>query len=217
MAIHVRRLAPEPGDIDSAVELLAEAFEKDPVMAPCLGGEMHLSANLWRGFIRAGMAGGEVYVAGLDSETSVDGIAIWFPPGSEFLGTEEQQDVWQEMFGKYLNADAKLFWEQNYEATCNDVLDRVLAKDKHHSMWHLQILGTRVSAQRRGIARALIEHMTERSKDEGMRLETFTELNITIYHHLQFVSEGGSATLTSPHGEVTIWGMFKWPSKGKAA
>ncbi|EJD50830.1 hypothetical protein AURDEDRAFT_150014 [Auricularia subglabra TFB-10046 SS5] len=218
MTIHVRKLAPGPssaGDIETAAQLLVDSFANDPIMPPCLGGEMHLSIDLWRGFIRAGMVGGEVYLAGLDSETNTDGVAIWFPAGTEFLGTEEQQGVWNEMFGKYLNADARRFWELNYETTCNVVLDRVLPKDKHHSMWHLQILGTRVAAQRRGVARALIDHVSELATNESMRLETFTELNVKIYEKLGFVSEGGSATLTSPQGDVTIWGMFRWPRTGK--
>lgn len=59
----------------------------DPIMSPCVGGELHLSTNLWRAFIKAGLLGGEVYVAGVDSDVRVDGVAVWFAPGKEFLGT----------------------------------------------------------------------------------------------------------------------------------
>lgn len=51
----------------------------------------------------------------------------------------------------------------------------------------------------------------------GMRLETFTELNVKIYEHLGFVSEGGTATVSAPQNDVTIWAMFKWPSSRNAS
>ncbi|KZV83802.1 hypothetical protein EXIGLDRAFT_842664 [Exidia glandulosa HHB12029] len=223
MPIHVRRLAPEPAstsDVEEAATWLVDAFKDDPVMPASTGGELHLSVNLWRGFIRAGLVGGEVYVAGVDSEDRVDGVAVWFAPGhgNGFLETDEQLAVWQESFAQYLNEDARKFWEEDFEAVCGVIIDNAAGKEGHHSMWHLQLLGTRPSAQRQGVARALIDHIADKAKDAGMRLETFTKVNVAVYEHLGFVHEGGDGTVTSPHGDVPIYGIFRWPEgRGKSS
>lgn len=49
-----------------------------------------------------------------------------------------------------------------------------------------------------------------------MRLETMTEKNVGIYERLGFVNEGGTATISSPHGDATVRCMFKWPVAAEA-
>lgn len=96
-------------------------------------------------------------------------------------------------------------------------------------MWHLQLFGVRLSAQRKGVARALMEHMAEivrcgkstraerrlmsshlQTKGHGMRLGTVTDRNEKIYERLGFRREGGTASIHSPQGEVILRCMFKW-------
>lgn len=44
-----------------------------------------------------------------------------------------------------------------------------------------------------------------------MRLETFTDTNVTVYSRLGFANEGGTATLRSPQGDALLRCMFMWP------
>ncbi|KZV85408.1 hypothetical protein EXIGLDRAFT_726167 [Exidia glandulosa HHB12029] len=217
MTVTVRRLVPGPESedmVEDTAQWLVDSFADDPIMLPCLGGQAHLSICLWRSFLKAGLVGGEVHVASIDSDTRTDGVAIWFAPNTDLGETPDQEAVWYEEYGKHMNADATVFWNTSYEEACNQVLDRVLDKEARSKMWHLQILGTRPSAQRRGIARALIEYMNDRTRDTGIRLETCTALNVKIYTRLGFTNEGGTALLQSPHGDTVMRCMFKWPCSG---
>lgn len=93
---------------------------------------MSLSTTLFRVFLKLGLLGGRVYVAGLDSADRVDGVALWFEPGREIMDTfvpiltrigsevayrdadrEDQRELWRESLKKYLNADARAFWEKS--------------------------------------------------------------------------------------------------------
>ncbi len=52
------------------------------------GGDLSIVPEKWRSYVRAGVVGGEMYVASLsDRMEDACGFAVWYAPGQEFLGT----------------------------------------------------------------------------------------------------------------------------------
>jgi hypothetical protein len=69
--------------IDSAVDVMVQAFGGSLLLAPMVGGDMSLSPALFRAYITATVVDGEAYIA--EEMGDVIGVALWHGPGKGFL------------------------------------------------------------------------------------------------------------------------------------
>ncbi|KAH7101795.1 hypothetical protein BKA62DRAFT_702319 [Auriculariales sp. MPI-PUGE-AT-0066] len=199
------------GDCTSAVEefctWVCSAFENDPITLPASGGDISVSEYIYRSFVATTLLEGEVFVAShADSHPdAIDAIALWFPPGVDFLSSERQQAVWEDVFGKRLNADGRCFWETQYEHAVHQATTRSkLSANELTQMWHLQILAVRPSMQGRGLGKALVKDMQAKAVGQKMRLETFTEKNVKLYENWGFEVVGVSDSVVTEHGAFSV-------------
>jgi GNAT superfamily N-acetyltransferase len=162
-----------------SAEILARAFEADPVLARFIAsgpGRIERSTRYFELECRLTLSGyGEIW---LDEEDA--GAAIWRKPG----GYPEPMREQLRLLPKYL----RLFPREFLTASrAMNVMARAHPKEPH---WYLMAVGVVPEAQGQGRGRALLEPVVHRCDEERLPayLEASTPDNARLYERLGFES-----------------------------
>lgn len=185
-------------DRDEIAHSLARAFQDDPVSAFLFPDSTVRArrlppfyASVIRIFDQLGL---------VQTEDQLRGAAAWQPPAAR----PKLRDVLPGMIGMGIALRSTWF----RLAKLNAAVVPFHPREPH---WYLAILGTDPSAQRSGIASALIRPTLQRCDDEGIiaYLESSKEANISFYqrHGFRVAHE-----IEVPQGPK-LWAMLREPSK----
>ncbi|KAF8987610.1 hypothetical protein BDQ17DRAFT_1548091 [Cyathus striatus] len=184
---------------NEAIEVLLDAFKDDVIANSLVGGREELRRMTMTTVVRATIVGGQLYVA-IDRETNaVVGTACWFPPGSDFLADEKQQQQGAgELFSTLQTVDPDLhsWWMSTLLPTLSGVTNKYLGKnaEQNYKMenWTLYSLSVSPKYQGKGISRLLVKVGEDKATVQGVTtcFETDNENNIKIYKQLGYKDAG---------------------------
>jgi ribosomal protein S18 acetylase RimI-like enzyme len=183
----------EPVEIETAtkteekdvVDTLVLAFSSDPIMRWFYPSPNEYTRHFPE-FVRR--YGGKAFDHGTAHHSSdLAAAALWLPPG-----VRPDEDALVAMFQNSLS-------EQRQERAWS-VLEQL---DEYHPtepFWHLPVIGTDPTRQRKGYGSALLEHALERCDQEGelAYLESSNPLNIPLYSRYGFEIRGTIQEGTMP-------------------
>ncbi|KAL1707415.1 hypothetical protein EV121DRAFT_278130 [Schizophyllum commune] len=172
-------------EIERVVAVNVAAFADDEFNRILVGGDISILPLLMRAQIKAGLIGGEVYVAGF-SHQDISSAAVWFGPGQEMLSSPEQGNAGFNEFMGAIGDDTRNWWT-NKKAN-----------------WHLQLLATEPRSQRKGLASALVKRVDQLAREEGKALtvETETEGALAFYKANGFTLKAEKAVPTDAIEDV---------------
>lgn len=183
---------------------LARAFYDDPLMTYILPEDARRPAAL-RWFMTAaaryGDAHGEVYT----TPGSVDGNAIWLPPGDVKISLPRmiRHGMLAGPFKFGLGGFTRFLNVMNY-------LERLHDRDMPQRHWYLMILGVDPPRQGQGVGGTLVQPVLARADADGLPcyLETQKEQNLAFYrkHGFEVVVDD-----YVPKGGPRCWTMKRPP------
>jgi ribosomal protein S18 acetylase RimI-like enzyme len=190
----------EVSDVPRLAEVLADAFEDDPLSKWLFDDDDGLRERLRRSFAALLR---KVYIGKQHTYTTDDlaGCAMWAPPGKWKLSLVQQLRMapvmMRLMSGVNLRNGARL----------NTQVEHAHPHDAH---WHLAVLGVDPARQRSGVGSALLRTILERADADHLlcHLETSKEENLAYYarHGFEMSSE-----LELPEGAPRVWTMTRRP------
>ncbi|EKM59000.1 uncharacterized protein PHACADRAFT_191302 [Phanerochaete carnosa HHB-10118-sp] len=190
MSIHVQRIhKPSEKELANCVVVLDAAFHHKLYLS-AVGGDQSLIAPLVRAHVNAAVVGGELWAATLP-EAGIVGVALWFGPGSTFLGTAEQRQMgWDDIMAR-IPAENIQWWD-TYFATLDEISGRVLGAGIKRDAYQLYVLGTHPEYQRKGVATALQKEVEAITRERGIALvvETTGAQNVSVYERLGYRTMG---------------------------
>jgi len=188
-------------DVAALVEVLARAFDDDPISHYFFRGEQRRTRGLRRFF---DLQLRHEYLANGDAWTTADlaGAALWMPPGARRPGVRDLvrlMPLLTDLLG--VGRDAP------HVARLLADLERARPAERH---WYLGVLGVDPSRQRTGVGSALVTAVLDRVDSEGLPtyLETSKEENLAFYGRHAFAVTG---EIHAPHGGPTLWLMWRDP------
>jgi ribosomal protein S18 acetylase RimI-like enzyme len=193
----VRRV--EPGDVEALVEVLARAFDDDPVPQWLFRGDRRRRRGLRTFFSiqlrHTYLERGEVFTT-----QDLAGAALWSPPGRSRPGWRDLVRLVPVM--PYLTGLGR----DTPEAA--RLLSAVDAARPEHPHWYLATLGTDPERQRTGVGSALLRFVLEGVDAEGLPayLESSKESNLAFYGQHGFEVTG---EIHTPRGGPTLWLMWR--------
>jgi GNAT superfamily N-acetyltransferase len=192
--------------VPRAEEVLGRAFFDDPLWTWVLpdDADRRRALGWFMGVgVRYGHAHGTVHAMG----PSVEGCAVWLPPGdSDFLPergvelgmNEAPEQLGEAAFLRFLTAMSHL-----------EPFHHEQMPDDH---WYLMILGVDPPRQRQGVGGALLQPVLARADEAGQRcyLETQRERNVPFYqaHGFEVAVE-----TDIPDGGPHMWLMARSPRR----
>jgi GNAT superfamily N-acetyltransferase len=189
-------------DIEPAAVTLAQAFHEYPLIkwfTPDAEKRLESQPKAFRGMVRGGIRYGEVYA----TSTKMEGIAIWYFPGDQWMIPQRKFSLRRRFALLFANKE-RMKRGQSFADYANDVRKR-LVPGKH---FYLQVLGVAPVFQGRGYSSRLLKPMLARADRAGLPcfLETQAEKNVKLYEHFGFrVAEEGKI----PGGDVVSWAMVR--------
>jgi ribosomal protein S18 acetylase RimI-like enzyme len=195
----VRRVVP--GDVPTLVEVLARAFDDDPVPQWLFRGDRRRRRGL-RAFFAIQLR--HTYLVRGEVFTTQDlaGAALWSPPGRARPG-------WRDLVRlapvvPYLTGLGR---DTPEAARLLTAVDAARPQDPH---WYLATLGTDPDRQRTGVGSALLWAVLNRVDAEGLPayLESSKESNLAFYGQHGFEVTG---EIHTPRGGPTLWLMWRTP------
>ena len=200
----VRRVGP--GDVGALVEVLARAFDDDPVPRWLFRGERRRRRGLRTFF---GIQLRHTYLDPGEVWTTEDlaGTAIWSPP-------DRARPGWRDLMRlvpvvPYLTGLGR---DTAEAARLLTAVDAARPRERH---WYLATLGTDPERQRTGVGSALLTAVLERVDGEGLPayLESSKQSNLAFYGRHGFEVTG---EIHTPHGGPTLWLMWREPRSSAA-
>jgi ribosomal protein S18 acetylase RimI-like enzyme len=192
-----------PGYFDHAAQVLALAFQHDPIACYVLP-EATQRHRVLHWMFQRHLRYGERYGV-LTTTPTVDGVAIWLPPG------QTTPTLWRLLRTGALPAPLKVGWH----AFQRSMAFLALTSTWHHRHapaphWYLYYLGVTPARQGHGIGSALLSPLLARADTEALPcyLETGMERNVGFYerHRFHVVAEG-----TLSRGGPRLWAMVRAP------
>ncbi len=168
----VRRVVPT--DVSTLVEVLARAFDDDPVPQWLFRGDRRRRRGLRTFFTiqlrHTYLERGEVYTT-----QDLAGVAMWSPPGRARPGWRDLVRLVPVM--PYLTGLGR---DTPEAARLLSAVDAARPQDPH---WYLATLGTDPERQRTGVGSALLRTVLDRVDAEGLPayLESSKESNLAFY------------------------------------
>ena len=193
----VRRVAPS--DVGTLVEVLARAFDDDPVPRWLFRGDRRRRRGLRAFFAiqlrHTFLERGEMYTT-----EDLAGAALWSPPGRARPG-------WRDLVRlvpvvPYLTGLGR---DAPEAARLLSAVDAARPRDPH---WYLATLGTDPDRQRTGVGSALLRSVLHEVDAEGLPayLESSKESNLSFYNQHGFEVTG---EIRTPRGGPTLWLMWR--------
>jgi ribosomal protein S18 acetylase RimI-like enzyme len=192
-----------PSHLDEAAEVLARAFQHDPLSCYVFPKEARRGRVLRWMFhchLRYGLRYGQVYTCARG-----DGVAIWLPPG------QTTQTLWRLLRTGALPAPLRFGWSAFRRSM---TFLRVLTRWHEHyapaAHWYLFYVGVTPAQQGRGLGSALLQPVLARADAEALPcyVETGVARNRGFYaqHGFQVVAEA-----VLPRGGPRLWAMVRAP------
>ncbi len=196
LSTNARPLAAEQKQ--QAAELLARAFQPDPLMKFLLPEDARRAQVLPWYFGKAlnyALRHGEVY-----ADPQMQGVTAWLPPGHHIT-------TWGYIRAGFLPIELKLGRAGYHRLQANEsYVDALHAAQMPQPHWYLWFVGVEPQAKGRGIGSALIRQKLAQADDEGLPcyLETHNPANVAFYEKLGFrVLQAGQI----PGSELKMWAM----------
>ena len=200
----VRRARPD--DVASLVEVLAQAFDDDPVPQWLFRGDRRRRRGLRRFF---GIQVRHMVNATGDVWTTEDrvGAAMWAPPDASRPGWGDLARLLPVV--PYLTGLGRDGPEAVRLLTA---VDGARPRQRH---WYLATIGTAPDQQRTGVGSALMRAVLDRVDQEALPvyLESSKESNLPFYGAHGFDVTG---EITAARGGPTLWNMWR-PARPPAA
>jgi GNAT superfamily N-acetyltransferase len=193
-------------DIAQAAQVLADAFQHDPLWNKICEGESDLNKRFQAIFevpVRQCFKYGEVYAP----SEALEGIIGWVP--------EEYADMtpWRIIRSGAMGAAMRM--GMNVSKKMGAIFKPITQDRKEHmagyNYLYLLIVGVTTKLQGKGFGRKLIYTAIEESEREGLELylETETEENVAMYEHFGFRL---LKKITLPIVELPMWEMARKPT-----
>ncbi len=188
-------------DVNRMVEVLARAFDDDPVPNFLFTTERRRRRGLRRFF---GIQLRHMYLSDGEVWTTDDiaGGALWAPPGKPRPGLRELFWLFPMLadlmgLGRHAGPAMQLL----------GAVDRARPREQH---WYLATIGTDPDRQGRGVGSALLRQVLGRVDEEGLPayLESSKEQNLPFYARHGFEVTG---EIHTPGGGPTLWLMWREP------
>lgn len=187
-------------------EVLADAFDDDPVMRFLVpGGDRYRArlARLFRIELRSMLRLGGTWVVD-DGDGHVQGVAVWAPP--DRWKQSSAAAVWAALpalrvFGRSIRRAIAALGAMAYAHP----------EEPHH--WYLSTLGTAAAHQGKGVGGQLLRTVLDRCDDQGLPayLESSKPENLPYYARFGFEPRG---ELELSPGGPTIVPMWRDPGAG---
>lgn len=193
----VRRVVP--ADVATLVEVLARAFDDDPVPQWLFRGDRRRRRGLRKFFTiqlrHTYLERGEVFTT-----EDLAGVAMWSPPGRARPGWRDLVRLVPVM--PYLTGLGR---DTPEAARLLSAVDAARPQDPH---WYLATLGTDPAQQRTGVGSALLRAVLDGVDAEGLPayLESSKESNLAFYGQHGFEVTG---EIRTPRGGPTLWLMWR--------
>ncbi|KAJ7655417.1 hypothetical protein B0H17DRAFT_886530, partial [Mycena rosella] len=108
--------------------------------AQALDGNASLVPEILGVYLKAGLIGGEVYLAKNAAREIIE-VAIWFQPGQKSLGTTEQRAAgWEPLMGK-LSKKCRFWWTYLLEGLYDQLVENTLGAGIMLGAYHLKLIG----------------------------------------------------------------------------
>jgi len=192
-------------DIMRVREVLADAFQNDPVWNKIYEGESDFETRFRAFFevpVRYCLKYGEVYAPSEDLE----GIVAWVP------GRYADMTMWRILLSGTMGAAIRM--GSNASKKMGPVFKPVTEDRNEHmagrTFLYLLIVGVTTKLQGVGLGKKLIGAAIEKSEREGipLYLETETEENVKMYEHFGFSL---LKRITLPIADLPMWEMVRKP------
>jgi ribosomal protein S18 acetylase RimI-like enzyme len=189
----------KPEDVAQIVEVLARAFDDDPVPNFLFRGDRRRHRGLRRFFeiqLRyVYMGDGEVWTT-----SDVAGAALWAPPTKSKPG-------WKDLY-HLLPVTIDLLGLGRRAPAAFQLLQEVEQARPRQEHWYLATLGTEPDRQGQGIGSALLRSVLERVDEQALPtyLESSKERNLPFYARHGFEVTG---EIHTPSGGPTLWLMWR--------
>jgi ribosomal protein S18 acetylase RimI-like enzyme len=193
----VRRVVPT--DVETLVEVLARAFDDDPVPRWLFRGDRKRRRGLRKFFAiqlrHTYLERGEVFTT-----RDLAGAALWSPPGRARPGWRDLVRLVPVM--PYLTGLGR---DTPEAARLLSAVDAARPREPH---WYLATLGTDPERQRTGVGSALLRSVLDTVDAEGLPayLESSKESNLAFYGRHGFEVTG---EIHTPRGGPTLWLMWR--------
>lgn len=190
------------GQSERVAELLARAFQDDPLMVAALPDAARRARSLPRLIglnVRYAVRYGEVYAT-----PGMEGAAVWLPPGRTSTSVGRMLRVGA------LTAPLTVNWAALRRLAALEVqtnrLHRHCAPMPH---WYLSQIGVEPVLWGHGFAGKLLAPMLARMDAEGLPcyLETATARNVALYQHFGFTAVAEREL----GGGLRVWAMLRLP------
>ncbi|KAK7464747.1 hypothetical protein VKT23_005954 [Stygiomarasmius scandens] len=202
MAYTLRQLsssAATDAEIDAVVKCLDAAFAEDHFTLVCIGGkptsngqveaDLDLMYDWNKAPVIAALLAGEVHVAET-FDHGISGAAVWFGPGQDLFGSEDQRDTALVPLLDKLSLELSQWLETDFLPRYKNFTDNAFGSNTKTNSWHLQCIGTIPEERGKGIATALIDVIRAKKGDVKMVLETETAENLKFYNKNGFEVKG---------------------------
>ena len=195
-------------EIDRASEILAQAFNQDPMFRYLGIGEaeqarVNVDALKW--FCKMGLRNCQPYNHIYTTADDLKGVAAWIPPG------KSEMNIWQ-VLSMLFALPGKVGWHRL--GRCLSLFSTLIERESDEMTephWTLSLLGVAPSDRGQGIGSLLLQPVFEQADREGMPcyLATFTEQAVRFYQKHRFVILWqGEVSGGSP----CIWTMKREPN-----
>ncbi|KZV93227.1 hypothetical protein EXIGLDRAFT_717455 [Exidia glandulosa HHB12029] len=147
-------------DRQRAADILQNAFANDVAMLDMAGGDPALANLFYGAWVNAALLEGTVDVVYVDegstTQPAFQGVAIWFGPGVEMLGSERQLRAgWNDVSQRF-PLELSNWWKNEFPpqlTVCENFTGNV-----HTSGWYLALLAVDPDHQHKGLGAALLQH-----------------------------------------------------------
>ncbi|GAB4203072.1 MAG: GNAT family N-acetyltransferase [Roseiflexaceae bacterium] len=193
-----------PLDQDSAIDVMARAFYRDPLWLYLLPDDTRravLMRACYRVFLTLSIDGGTTYGTG----TPLAGLAVWEAPGQPELRATRRL-AWPLL----ALAFSPFVWSVARAAPVFQQFGAMRQRYATAPHYYLSTIAVAPEAQGRGLATRLIAPFLRRAGQEGVGVytETMTPANVGLYEHYGFRC---MEHYRVPDTDLNIWSFYRAP------
>ena len=170
-------------EIDRASEILARAFDEDPMFRYITPEAEQARVNALKWYCKIGLSNCYSYKHIYTTAGDLKGVAAWIPPG------KSEMNIWQ-VLSMLFALPWKVGWHRL--GRCLSLFSTLIERESNEMTephWTLSLLGVAPRDRGQGIGSLLLQPVFEQADREGMScyLATFTEQAVRFYQKHGFV------------------------------